>query len=145
MGIRRQPPPDRLAEGEDEGGEEHEPGHQSGEEGGRGGQEQQSPGRAAGKADDDQAPKRQALHAAGGAPARPAHGDLAGKQRDGRGDIGRARIEPGEEQGRKGDEGSAARQRVLHPGPESGHAEQEKKRHETTIERIPDEAEISVA
>ena len=46
--------------------------------------------------------------------------DLAGKQRHGGGDIGGARIHAGQDQGRQGEEGAAARQRVLHPRPQRG-------------------------
>ena len=106
------------------------------EEGRRGGEQQQRAGGTAGEADGDKGGERQARHAAGGAPPRPANGDLSGKERDGRGDVRGARIEAGEEQSGKGDEGAPAGKGVLHPGPESGGAKQKKDHAPARVEGL---------
>ena len=51
---------------------------------------------------------------------RRAGGDLARKQRDRRGDVGGARVQPGVEQRREGQKRAAAGQRILRPGHERG-------------------------
>jgi len=52
-------------------------------------------------------------------------GHLARKERDGRGDVRRARIDAGDEQCRKSEERAAAGQRVLHAGGERGEDEEQ--------------------
>lgn len=51
----------------------------------------------------------------------------AGIQGRRRGDVGRPRIEPGQHQGRNGDERSAARQRVLRASPDAGNKKESRR------------------
>jgi hypothetical protein len=53
-------------------------------------------------------------------PTGEAGDELRGKQRHGRGDVGRACVHTGQHQRWKGDERTAAGERILHPRPNRG-------------------------
>ena len=122
-----------AAPGENRGGEKHQPRHEPREE-------------ESGVTSSSIAPKappirlattsmRNESPAAPGAFApRPAHRDLGREQRDGRGDVGGARIHARQHQRRQGDEGAAAGQRILGAGPDRSEEEDDESQGRTGME-----------
>jgi hypothetical protein len=110
-------------------GEQNQPGHKAGEEIGWGHQQQYRAGHAAHQTDRHQMREGEPRSAGNILASGQAGGGLCRKKRDGRGDVRSPCIHAGEHQSGQGDEGSTARECVLHPRPQGNNEKARQKKH----------------
>src|ERR1700734_3069326 len=129
----------KTAPGEERGREQHQPWHEAGKNRRRRGEENERAEPTADEADDEQSSHRQPGRARRVRPTGEAGDELRGKQRNGRGDVGRTCVHTGQHQRRKGDECAAASERILHPRPHRGDEEDNEGGHRDIRSGVPAE------